>query len=358
MRWKSRRWGGFIRASSKKILFIGAGASRGARSNPSPPLGPELLGFCRRNTALLKSKWGAAQYVRIFSKAEEIFGLFPRIEDYEELLSLLSGADKTTSLSDRSILHRSLCLLFSDLSSISPQIDVDLGFRMKRDLYVELIEKINLAADEWVVISLNYDLLFEQALEARKVKFFYPHFSTTLGAQPAQEGVAIYKPHGSVNFFSKSGARSSFGEVTRDFSDGVTTFRRNSNDELCVEHPDVFSIGCSPVNVASYAVNDLCFPVMANFTYGKEADFNESNLLRVREEAISQCVRASDCLIVGVNPIFDPKHDPFCAAFFAQSFECIQYVTKGTGSSSGIEDIKKIWPTAKILQDGLEGFVR
>jgi len=145
----------------QKILFIGAGASYGARDAMSlrPPLGPDLCDWLRLNIPKLRAETALVDLWGTIEEAETILKNHSAVSNFEDLLSKLNA-------SERHSLHRLLQIAFSDLTERHGRCDLDIGFRNTNDGYDELIKKLKIEAGLWAIVSLNYDLLIEEALNS------------------------------------------------------------------------------------------------------------------------------------------------------------------------------------------------
>ena len=336
-----------------KTLFIGAGASFGARLNNhglvAPPLGADLLVFLRQNINRLselvyRSRYGAAAYdlntaVGILDKhsTEMNFERFlPRLDEHE-----------------REVIHRTLQVAFSDLK---PAIDIDLGFVRSEDRYDELIRTNSIQPNDWIVISLNYDLLFEDALTRIGIPFHYPVFPFALGQDAPANSLPVFKPHGSINFFAQPDIHVVSGNQppTRVREEMMTKFYKNADGRTRPHYPIAYAGMSGPENVITRVGQNTSYPVVANYAAGKDSDVNQPDLVAIRKQAIEAACKTDCLLIVGVNPILDRKDDPFCAELLGHEFDAVTYV--GFGAISGTS-IRSRFPRAELYLDGFADYL-
>lgn len=328
------------------ILLLGAGASFGARANQQhrPPLGKQLLQFIRKNcVAIMDRQPGGSAEIHesrhILEKALRICRQNRCTRSFEKLLPNLK-------IEERIIIHRAVQILFSDL------YPVDIGFRSQKDLYDDLITRCFLDNNSWIVISLNYDRLFEEALDRARLKYYYPHFNFGIAAQTGT-GTPIYKPHGSINFFAKADYQYSY--VAPPLAPGKSTkIVRNSKGNIAVQQPMFYSVLPGAANVLHETFSEIPFPVIANFTYGKEGDINERELLEIRKEVLGRSTCQSRLLVVGVNPLLQPGDDPFIEELFKLPFKTVEYVD---ASEQAANQIGRIFPHAIVYSSGLSGYL-
>jgi hypothetical protein len=330
--------------TAKKVLFIGAGASTGSRNENPPPLGACLLPFLRKKIPIFLNSMGSAPYRTRLKEAQQIIDNYPNENNFEKLLSLLKRVQ-------REALHRAIQISFSDL------LNLDIGFKKKPDLYDILLKKININKDEWIVISLNYDILLEDALYRQNVEFHYSKVPFSIDNNNFS-GIPIFKPHGSINFFAQADMRFSFGNTPPNRGRSSNLYK-NYNGEFCVEHPLVYAGKNGALNVGMNAAKTIVKPIIANFTDRKESDFNDSTLYHIRKECLESAKLCQELLIIGVCPILDKKHDPFCADFFSlNNFQMVTFVTYSPSRPSGeIDVIRSIYKEPTIIDRGLQAFV-
>jgi len=332
-----------------KILFIGAGASKGARQNHevTPPLGPELLQFLRKHTQRFKESATRTKlicHVHTLEEVHKVLALNPGITNFENFLPSLDR-------DQRELIHFAVQIFFSDLSVYGhPE---NLGFANRPDEYDRLIQKLEISGPEWIVISLNYDVLFEEALRRARIEFYYPLFSFELGVTPDPKLLAVYKPHGSINFLGQADNQVGYNALPE--LGRPTGFKTNSSGETCPHYPIVYATPGGAENVVTYAHEGaLVSPIMANYTQGKESDTNDGTLGEVRKACLSQCKSDSEILIIGVNPILNSADDPFCSALLSLAFKRVRYV--GKDSAAG-KSIKQIFNNADLYLNGLSKFL-
>lgn len=345
MKIRSNEVGDFL----KKILFIGAGASYGARSSHDkhPPLGPRLLCFLRNNLRKLAEIFSrselrsCANYLR---EAANTIDLTPVDEgNFERFLGLLNAKQ-------RRAIHRALMLVFSDLSH--SKLMCDLGFNTNADGYDRLIKKLNINHKDWIIISLNYDVLFEESLERAGIPFHYPNLPFEIQRAAPAESLSVYKPHGSINFFGKADDQIGCGGNLPDL--GLPTeFYENKSGDTRPHLPLVYATPPRSHGVPARVQESLLYPIIANYTHGKESDFNEPTLNAIRKDALRDVSNADTIVIVGVNPRVSEEDDWFVFQLLGHRFSKIDYVgVKGDDSNM----IKMLFPEARLHLNGLEPF--
>lgn len=332
---------------SKNILFIGAGASFGARVHQTekPPLGLDLVQWLRNKSSALLEKPKMVDLFSTITTAKGILEAHPSENNFEHLVSHLQR-DKRLSV------QRLLQICFCDLS----RRELDLGFNNSADYYDDLIQKLNIQPDEWNIISLNYDRLFEEALVRNGLAVVYPHFPFSLGqSHLTQEGIRIYKPHGSINFFAQPDHRFSYGNTPPE-PGAATRIKFRENGEVCPNYPTIFAGMDGTENVLTRARSGaITQPVMANYTVGKDTDVNELTLKQVRDEALSLCSGAR-IVVIGVRPILDHTDDPFVTAVLNSKFTEFSYVSKSSDPRE-IEKLKAIQRSGIFHDSGLLAYV-
>jgi len=333
----------------KKILFIGAGASFGARERmlARPPLGNDLCRWLKDQAPRLAGNHRLIDLFSSIETAQEILGRFPNEQNYEYLLGKLNRDDRVA-------LSRLLQISFTDL--LKRDSSLDLGFRSVPDGYDQLLEHLKFDYS-WAVISLNYDVLFEEALARRHLSYLYPHFPLHFkDTHVDKSDLYVYKPHGSINFFAHDHHIIYHGNEPRDPGEQMPTeFSYDENGMPVPNYPIWFAASPGAENVLGRAHSSATpQPVMANYTAGKPTDVNEKTLALVREEALELCRVAEEAVVIGVRPIADATDDPFVSAFFSIQYPKFRYVSP---SSSDCERVRIFQKSGDILKEGLIAYL-
>lgn len=380
----------------KNILFIGAGASFGARCDEVDkdlqiPLGKDLLVWMKKRCTYLLDTIDVNGH--IFNKycinALEIRDLIKTAifildkgicdenafkqrwmpyncrqssfypgnvstQNYEEFISSIHCKNC------RIVIQKLLRILFCDLSSINN--DFCNPFIEKIDLYDSLIEKLKINKNEWSVISLNYDLFFEDALKRASIPFSY--FGIDESEQThTTEKLGLFKPHGSINFFSKPDIQtSSTPEVLKpiptSFIEGT---QDNTKDSLHAEYPHTWSDDIGYANIISEILLPINpYPIMANFAPGKESETNNRTLNKIRSEAITAALNATHLFMIGIKPIDDHVEDSFVTELLKIRFDSVTYVTKCNEDANFIQEkySKTDRTKLEIFSNGIGDFIK
>lgn len=335
-----------------RVLFIGAGASLGARTGrpKRPPLGLELCGWLREQIPILRSEAYLIDLWHSIEDGGKVLNDHIQENNFENLVATLSRNDRIS-------LQRLLQICFSDLTE-KRKTELDLGFGSMPDGYDDLITKLQIGSGDWTVISLNYDLLFEEALRRKGIFFQYPYFPFSLGQDPKKEpGIHIYKPHGSINFFAKPDHRIFHRRPTPEDDRGLPTEYDSEEDgSLHPAYPIVFAGLPGAENVLSRVNSShVLFPVMANYTKGKKADANLRTLKLVRQDALSIAKEAKEIVIIGVKPIQLSGDDDFVLNLVSMPIPRFTYVSK---DKKDVENIRLIHQNGFIYSDGLNDFLK
>lgn len=338
--------------NKSKILFIGAGATLGARAHLStrPPLGLELLGWLRTHSVVLQKTIQLIDVHGIITEASKILAQHSKVSSFEEFLPLLEGHKERESI------HRLLQIAFSDLTDRRFKgCTLDLGFKNQNDNYDDLIKKLEINDTDWSVVSLNYDYLFEESLRRVSKEFFYPKvpFQYT-DDQTNAKGVAVFKPHGSINFFAQPHHVFSHGGQLSNHEHAMPTKFNFINDQAIPNYPIVYAALPGADNVISRAGDAITKPIIANYTLGKAADINDSTLGGIRELVAKACLNAKEIVIIGVKPITDSNDDHVVSNILETKFSKVTYVTRGDIDA---QEVLKVYPHAEVFTDGLGQFL-
>jgi len=274
------------------------------------------------------------------------------VSNYEILLSSLRTPERIS-------LQRLIMISFADLTRRRDmRSSLDFGFRSREDEYDKLVTVLKIEPDSWSIISLNYDILLEEALVRANIPFFYHRFPFGFRQDQSTEvGVRIYKPHGSINFFAHGDYKIYHHEPTPEDDRGLPTKFNQANDGTLVPNYPICMASTVPdVESILHSANggNIHQPVMASYTKGKPVHANDLALEAVRKDALDLCGRAEEILIIGVKPVLENSDDAFVASLFSMPFANVEYVSK---SSQDCLVIKELYKTAVLYSQGLIEFL-
>jgi len=215
-----------------------------------------------------------------------------------------------------------------------------------------------MSCGSWAVISLNYDLLFEQALSRKGIALQYPHFPFAWGQDQSKEpGVRIYKPHGSINFFARPDIRTFHREPKPEDDRSLPTeYDFDENKNVTPAYPIVFAGMPGAANVLTrVSSSNVIFPVMANYTSGKKSDANLRTLELVRQDALAITKSAEEIMVIGVKPIEETADDSFTHELISIPILKYTYITKDEFDA---EIIRSAHRDVHIYQKGLDEFLK
>ena len=287
------------------------------------------------------------------AEASVILDKYSQIANFEDLLGRLQR-------DDREKLRSAIQILFSDLSIRrgGRKLDIDVGFCEKPDLYDELIQKLKIEPRTWKVISLNYDLLFEQAVRRAGIKFRYPNFPENIGPYiESPNELVIFKPHGSINFFAQADNRTFNHESTlQDDRGQITRYQIEKDGTVVPTYPIIFAGMAGAENVLSRVASwQICKGIMANYMFGKRIDTNSQTLLEVRRKALLTLETTNHLLVVGVRPISRPGDDDFVKEALGKSVPRFTYVA---GTQDDCDAILRVHSNAEVVSAGLRKFIQ
>lgn len=309
--------------TQKNLLILGAGASRGAR-DPSPPDGGQLLAILSQvlkklvlaedqsplNYYAAAAHWsGEANF---FSKSEiELIDQFVTKaiatgNSYEIAISKVLDGSAEGGKDLLLLLNRLIAFTFwCHAEGLGPQTE---GFRTGEDLYDRCIEKLRLDSS-WGSITLNYDILFEQALTRKAIPFF--HSGVGAGLVGDKAGVPIFKIHGSVNWFpcQVQTIRTDDPTPEQKRKGTVTMTWEETNRRFSIDFPEIFV--SSGELIYQQLVRDdplLRSPVMAHYGPRKPVEVNFPTIEKLRSAALQIAKEAKLVFIIGVRPV-KPEDD-------------------------------------------------
>jgi len=185
----------------RKVVVFGAGVSKGL----GVPLAMELL----REVITWSEKSGIAHYsAHLLRFLEEFYPRFDRSKDrfplVEDVLGMLDTAEQYNEIRGRSpgykwrsgeintIRNHFLKLIGLYLWSFQ-----DTFIKLSKNNYLRIFVRAH--NDKTVYVTFNYDLTLETALSLEKIPYSY-------GLPIPHDGVAVLKPHGSINWFMRGKA--------------------------------------------------------------------------------------------------------------------------------------------------------
>src|SRR4051812_35594454 len=128
---------------NNRILFIGAGASFGARAEQEkqPPLGPQLCKWLRTVSPYFEKELGLLEHHSAIREAMDVLLRNSDEDNYEKLIAKLDREDRMR-------LNRLLLITFSDISEKKhTPFDLskfDHGFRSQYDGFDQLLRKLDI----------------------------------------------------------------------------------------------------------------------------------------------------------------------------------------------------------------------
>lgn len=305
------------------LLILGAGASRGART-PSPPDGGQLLHVLSQvlerlatesedsplNLYASAAQWGGQ--ANFFSKRE--------IEQTSQFITRALATQKSYEVAISEVLDESaeggkdLLLLLNRLiafnfwyhaDGLGPQIA---GFRTQADLYDHCIEKLRIDSS-WGAVTLNYDILFEQALTRKAVPFFNQGIGAGLVGDMA--GMPVFKIHGSINWFPCQAQTIRIENPTPEQKRKATVSMTwdETNRRFSVDFPEV-SVSSGELIYQELLRDDplLRSPVMALYGPRKPVEVNFPTIEKIRSAALKNASGVEKAFIIGVRPV-KPEDD-------------------------------------------------
>lgn len=330
----------------KKVLIIGAGASVGARSHLhiTPPLGLQLLTYLKNSSQLLALENNRLKLCETWHITTQVLSILNSIngDNFEkEILKLTSE--------DRDLIHRFLAIMFCDLS----KDNLDLGFNAITDKYDDIANIIlSDNKSDWSIISLNYDLLFETALQRNNVAFHFANMPRGIKINDV-DGIPIYKPHGSINFYSKPDIHVSYGKPLDTYPMESTKYQDLGSGHTSVEFPHCFAGGISSKDVIMRSTDKTLSLVITNYAENKFSDFNFSALEKIRVDAVKTIEAAQQVYICGINPSITKEDDPFLFGSFQNLKANSDKLTICAYSEIDRTVYSELFPEAKIINGSL-----
>jgi hypothetical protein len=182
------------------------------------------------------------------------------------------------------------------------------AFHSGNDLFDDIVARLG-SERHMIAITLNYDLLFEEALERATRAFFYPRLTekeeTTAVPSGLGEVIPVYKLHGSINWFS---ARSFSGSADLEIA------RQNSHPVKLVNAGSMIASQTYATYVPPGRLNAFyewengvvtSGPVAAIYGTGKLLLENPEHVQAHRNDCFDRLSRIdhADVIAIGMRPV-------------------------------------------------------
>ncbi|MGC2047207.1 MAG: hypothetical protein WA635_01155 [Gallionella sp.] len=257
--------------SPSVTLIFGAGASHGSGGcSKTPPLGKDLFNDLNE---------GGGAFLPLLNKSG---GAFSQLKDDIKSVFLNDGFEAGMAMianDNREIipLQRELALFFS-------------SFQAKNDnAYVRLFSRLRAYTKQLNIVTLNYDLLIEQALISHQLDFNY---------HGNGNGINLLKLHGSSNFLPRFptwlNINNLVAKKTSVFFEGLETDFVFTHEEVTSWHYDNNNIKLSPI-IAMYEKGKR---VVINNELINEIQLNYSRIMKM----------SSSVILVGIRYTADDVH--------------------------------------------------
>ena len=242
-------------------LIFGAGASFGSGNcyPNNPPLGNEL-----------------------FNELVKLDGAFSRLDEKMKNEFIKKGFEEGMALiqNDSSIINPIQKEVASYLSQFKVEND---------NAYVNLFKSIKEVINDITIVTLNYDLLIEDAL--RKNLLFIKY------ELDWKHGVSLLKPHGSCGFLPDLGGMNMSGNTMINcgtFVDGLNIFRSINKEEI--------------INWCEDPKNSDISPVLSMYNKEKRIVINKNFISNIQEIYKKKIENSRMIILIGVKYIEHDTH--------------------------------------------------
>jgi hypothetical protein len=360
------------RANQPLILVLGAGASLGARARCAtlPPLGcglgKYLLDWLDANEPRdeLTSDFPLTAGERLWHESllpklrEELNGVIgqesPSVDETLTPFEVLM--DKWTKREDG---HRIL-IAMQTLLAYAFLVGHRCAFHEHLDLLDRLVRGLP-RERPLIVITLNYDLLLEEAFLRDDQRFTYPAVpgveKTIFFSEGHGEPTPVYKIHGSINWLSVRSPGSADPEVARRATEPVKVEERNG---LLVTQTYATYVPPNRESLFLELERSTGTPVAAVYGTGKPVVENAEHVDAHRRDCLARIARLveGDALVIGVRHVGeddDPVLDEVLRAIAKLDGEktyvnpsdddCRHFERLGYGTvAKTLEDWLDVWP--------------
>jgi hypothetical protein len=329
-----------VDADRMHFIVLGAGASFGARADcgerPRPPLGKMLATYLR---VWFEANRGSG-VDRAFRNSER-----PDTELFEDerfnldLIAFLTRIEAARGDFERGMDHlidewsdrRNDLRKINRVFAYAMLLGRKCAFEPEADLYDRFLKSIHHPRTKIIVVSFNYDILFEEAA-ARHLgcpdnvtgAVLYPGLRVQ-EPEAAVRRLRVLKPHGSINWFRVDThlARSHDPERAR---------AEIKPASIVAGRPAALDTGSEYVPPGTHANLVLQlqhdprkYPILAFYSPGKPVADNPRAIQKVREQCISTLREAPDADVTAVGirpPCKDEEDDEFLEELFEAARHC------------------------------------
>jgi hypothetical protein len=302
------------------VLVVGAGASMGARwgDDPKPPLGSGLakylLDWHDANKPSEADPLSEDEHLWRVKLASPLHWEAPAgwlFRGEPDVREILVRAVERSEKSDTGFEHVMAELLHEEHRRHLDKINVAICFALlggracafapKPDLYDQLFSKLRTRLR--AIVTPNYDLLCEEALERVGLKYRYRGYD-----DPTVDGeadVVIDKFHGSANFLLQSGAGSGSTLEAARASSATTTVEEQKH---ILSYHNSRGVHASVGDRRKNAIIELklarCSPVLVTYGPGKDSTHGRPFLNDVRAQCDADLVKnpPKHIIAIGVRP--------------------------------------------------------
>lgn len=291
------------------LVLLGAGASHAARQ-PCPPLGSQLIDYItqifdqyqrdpRRSTYFLNLDVAVEPLLKSFFRNSAGLGYEQAIGNYIAEIGLKKalGDELLRALTQLTAVSMLPYFIFQDARAFP-----NFPFLNRPDLFDQFLSRINRPINEIIFVTLNYDILLEQALIRTGHIKQDTNLDTLYGWQDDDDSAnaIVLKMHGSANWVASMGP----GTIGINEPIGIgATFHTDTIDysELKAHLLPSGSIDNIP-SVGRYIA-------IAHFCRGKPAFVNKRNISLVRSKALAASKACTEAIVIGVHPPRNPDDD-------------------------------------------------
>lgn len=286
----------------KQVAFFGAGASYGARNNPSPPLGQDL------------HTWVVKYFERKYDELD-VWTKEPWLESFrDEVIHDLNNSISFETLANKLWCEKKISHLeklnFFLAASMTPPFNlddpheeprVDDSFFEKSDVYDEWLRKNVKKIDklkDFTFITLNYDCLLERAIcrtfftgnsEEKQCLCTHVHYPYINGPT---NGPEVLKLHGSINWVGDPLGTQGSEEEPLSISideDGLCEYKKIEMVRSCLD------------NAENSSLQDTVELVIATYAPGKPPQANPIIFQYILDRAMKRVLEAQKIKIIGVH---------------------------------------------------------
>jgi hypothetical protein len=288
----------------KRVVLFGAGASYGARPNPSPPMGKYLHKWVLKNlNNLIKNDQDLLEADGKLPITQKLKSRLEGAHSYEDLAKVLHETGERDCLMELNFRLAAFMTPPRNPNNPDEEPRVDDSFIEQPDLFDEWLKKTVRKSENlkhFTFITLNYDCLLERAIcrtfftpDENEGQCLCTHVYYPFIGGP-ETGVELLKLHGSINWIGDPLGNSENNKIPTPIFIEASGISHYKNIEVL---PNCINRDPSEMIIATYAP-------------GKPPQANPRLFQDIQNRVMKKITQAQNVAIIGVHIPQEKQDDP------------------------------------------------